>query len=49
MPEPFDREKLLSDANIAILATVDNRNRPHGMPIWYMYQDGKFIMSAGKT
>ena len=24
MPEPFDREKLLSDANIAILATVDN-------------------------
>ena len=45
----FDREKLLSDANVAILATVDNKNRPHGMPIWYVYQDGIFVMSASGT
>lgn len=42
----FDREKLFSDANVAILATVDSKNRPHGMPIWYIYQDGTFVMSA---
>ena len=49
MPRPFDKEKLFSDANIAILATVDSKNRPHGMPIWYIYQDGIFIMSASRT
>ena len=45
----FDREKLFSDANVAILATVDSKNRPHGMPIWYIYQDGTFVMSASGT
>ena len=49
MPRPFDRETLFSDANIAILATVDSKNRPHGMPIWYIYQDGIFLMSASRT
>ena len=49
MTTPFDREKLFSDANVAILATVDNKNRPHGMPIWYIYQDGLFVMSASGT
>ena len=43
----FDLEKLFSDSNVAILATVDNKNRAHGMPIWYIYQDGVFVMSAG--
>ena len=33
----------------SILATVDNKNRPHGMPIWYIYEDGKFVMTAGKN
>ena len=45
----FDREKLFSDANVAILATVDSKNRPHGMPNWYIYQDGTFVMSASGT
>ena len=49
MPRPFDRERLFSDANVAILATVDSKNRPHGMPIWYIYQDGIFVMSASGT
>ena len=47
MAELFDREKLFSDANVAILATVDSKNRAHGMPIWYIYQDGVFMMGAG--
>ncbi len=49
MTEQFDKEKLFSGTNIAILATVDNKNRPHGMPIWYIYEDGKFVMTAGKN
>ena len=49
MPMPFDTEKLFSEANIAILATVDSKNRPHGMPVWYIYQDGIFVMSASRT
>ena len=49
MLRPFDKEKLFSDANLAILATVDSKNRPHGMPIWYIYQDGIFMMSASGT
>ena len=48
MAELFDREKLFSDPNVAILATVDSRNRAHGMPIWYLYQNGVFVMSAGR-
>ena len=49
MAEQFDKEKLFSGINIAILATVDNKNRPHAMPIWYIYEDGKFVMTAGKN
>ena len=49
MTEQFDKEKLFLGTNIAILATVDNKNRPHGMPIWYIYEDGKFVMTAGKN
>ena len=47
--DPFDKEQLFSDPNVAILATVDNKNRPHGMPIWYIYEDEKFVMTAGKN
>ena len=49
MTEQFDKEKLFLGTNIAVLATVDNKNRPHGMPIWYIYEDGKFVMTAGKN
>jgi PPOX class probable F420-dependent enzyme len=49
MLRPFDREKLFSDATVATLATVDSKNRSHGMPIWYIYQDGIFLMSASRT
>ena len=48
MSTTFHQEELFSDANIAILATVDNKTRPHAMPIWYIYQDGNFVMSAGR-
>ena len=49
MTEQFDREKLFSGPNVAILATVDSKKRPHAMPIWYIYEDEKFVMTAGKN
>ena len=47
MREPFDREKLLNEANVAILATTGTGQRPRAMPIRYLRQDGHFTMSAG--
>ena len=49
MTNPFDKEELLSQANVAVLATVDFNNQPHAMPIWYMYEDRTFVMTAGEN
>ena len=49
MLRTFDREELFPDANVAILATVDSKNRSHGKPIWHIYQNGIFVMSASRT
>jgi PPOX class probable F420-dependent enzyme len=48
MADLFDREALLREANVAVLATVDGRGRPHAAPIWYLYEDGEIIMSTGR-
>ena len=42
------REEFLSEANVAVLSTVDARGRPHAAPIWYLYDDGVFIISTGR-
>lgn len=42
-----DHEEFLQQPYVAVLATVDGEGRPHAMPIWYLYEDGVFIMSAG--
>lgn len=41
-------EAFLSEPHVAVLATVDRRGRPHAMPIWYLYEDGVILMSAGR-
>ncbi len=41
-------EAFLHEPQIAVLATVDRQGRPHAMPIWYLYEDGVVIMSAGR-
>jgi PPOX class probable F420-dependent enzyme len=43
-----DREVFLSEANVAVLATVDRRGKPHGAPVWYLYRDGVFVLSTGR-
>jgi PPOX class probable F420-dependent enzyme len=48
MNEREDRESFLNEANVAILATVARGGRAHAVPIWYIYEDGVFIMSTGR-
>jgi PPOX class probable F420-dependent enzyme len=31
-----------------VLASVDNKGRAHAAPIWYLYDDGIFIISTGR-
>jgi PPOX class probable F420-dependent enzyme len=41
-------EDFLAEPNIAVLATVDRRGRPHAAPIWYLYEDGEIIIATGE-
>lgn len=41
-------EAFLREPLVAVLATVDHQGRPHAMPIWYLYEDGVILMSAGR-
>ena len=43
-----DSEAFLHEANVAVLATVDSKGRPHAAPVWYLYEDGVFIVSTGR-
>jgi PPOX class probable F420-dependent enzyme len=42
-----EQEQFINEGNVAVLTTVDAKGRPHGIPIWYVYEDGIFIMSTG--
>lgn len=41
-------EDFIEEPNVAVLATVDSRGRAHAAPIWYLYEDGTFIVSTGR-
>jgi len=43
-----EQESFLREGNVAVLATVDRRGRAHAAPIWYIYEDGVFVMSTGR-
>lgn len=43
-----EREELLKEPNVAVLATVGPGGRAHAAPIWYLYEGGVFIMSTGR-
>jgi PPOX class probable F420-dependent enzyme len=43
-----DREEFLKQPNLAVLTTVDAKGRPHGAPIWYLYDEGVFVISTGR-
>ena len=42
-----EQEAFLNESNVAVLATVDRRGCAHAAPIWYVYDNGVFIMSTG--
>ena len=48
MGDQKDREEFLKQANVAVLATVDGQGRPHAAPVWYLYDDGVFVISTGR-
>jgi PPOX class probable F420-dependent enzyme len=43
-----EREAFLREANVAILATAARRGGAHAVPIWYLYEEGVFLMSTGR-
>lgn len=43
-----EQEQFLNEGNVAVLATVDAKGRPHAAPVWYLYEDGVFIISTGR-
>ena len=46
MQSPAEREEFLKQPHVAVLATIGPGNRPHAAPIWYLYEDGRFVMST---
>lgn len=50
MPKPFDPEQLeafISDRRVAVLATAGAGGAPSMMPVWYLYENGEFIVRTG--
>ena len=43
-----ERERFLREAHVAVLSTLGPRSRPHATPVWYLYDDGAFVMSVGR-
>ena len=48
MTTSFDLEQLYSAPNVGGLATVGPGSQAHAMPIWYLYENGEFVMMAGR-
>lgn len=42
-----EREEFLARPQVAVIGTVDAKGRPHGAPVWYLYDDGVFRISTG--
>lgn len=41
-------EEFLREPNICVLATTGPGDRPHAMPMWYLYEDSVIIFSTGR-
>lgn len=39
-------EKFLKSQKILRLATIDSSENPHIVPVWYMYENGKFYVGT---
>lgn len=43
-----EQKRFAAEANVAVLASVDGKGRPHATPIWYLFDDGEFVLSVGR-
>jgi PPOX class probable F420-dependent enzyme len=44
-----EREAFLTDLRIGHLATMREDGWPHVTPIWYLWNDGRFVLTLGKS
>lgn len=44
-----DREALFAEPNIAVFVTIRRDGRPHATPVWYLYEDGEFVLTVGAS
>ena len=40
-------DAFLAEPNIAVVATAGPSGKPHAMPIWYLWRDGKILFHTG--
>ena len=43
-----EQRKFAAEVNVAVLATVDGKGRPHATPIWYMPDGDEIVLSVGR-
>ena len=43
-----EQKKFVSEVNVAVLASVDGKGRPHATPIWYMLDGEEIVLSVGR-
>ncbi len=48
MPDDPTLDDFVAQPNVAVLATIGSRGRPHAVPVWYLYEDGVLIVSTGR-
>lgn len=42
----FSKERFLKEQKILRIATLDKKNTPHLVPVWYRYSGGKFYIGT---
>ncbi len=43
-----EQKKFVAEVNVAVLASVDGKGRPHATPIWYMLDGEEIVLSVGR-
>ncbi len=43
-----EQRKFAAEVNVAVLATVDGKGRPHATPIWYMLDGDEMVLSVSR-
>jgi PPOX class probable F420-dependent enzyme len=48
-PLPSELQELLAGPNPAVIATVRPDGRPHSVPTWYEWQDGRVLVNMDRS